>query len=142
MEQIMFNFIKAVSDILEERGKTTKDLFNDKVVSANTFYKYQKRMPNLKTLFNIANYLEVSLDYLFEFDNENNFHYYTFDSEKFYNKIMLLINEKKISIRKFSLDTHFSRDNLLRWKNGTLPSVQALILMTQYFNCSLDDLLK
>ena len=69
----MVDFIKLVENILEEQDKTKQDLFENKVISENTFFKYRQRYPSLKTLINIANYLKVSIDYLFEFTNENHF---------------------------------------------------------------------
>ena len=69
----MIDFIKLVENILEEQGKTKQDLFDNNVVSENTFFKYRQRYPSLKTVIKISNYLNVSLDYLFEFSNENHF---------------------------------------------------------------------
>lgn len=60
----MVDFIKAVTEALREQDKSTEDLFQNGVVSKNTFYKYKQRNPSIKTLVNIANYLEVSLDCL------------------------------------------------------------------------------
>ena len=137
----MFNFIRAVKEILEEKGKTTSDLFLDKIISENTFYKYNKRNPSLKTLIKIANYLEVSVDYLYELTDENDFKPYLTNQENFYNKLISMIKNANISCRKFSKDLNYSRDNILRWKKGTEPSVQCLIDIVQYFNCSFDDLL-
>ncbi len=138
----MFNFIKAVKEILEERGKTTADLFNDKVVSENTFYKYNQRTPSLTTLIKIVNYLEVSIDYLYELKDVNDFKPYSARQTNFYDRLMLLIKSAKISCRQFSKDLHYSRDNILRWKKGTEPSVQCLLEIVNYFNCTFDDLLE
>lgn len=137
----MFNFIRAVKEILEEQGGRLADLFNDKVVSENTFYKYNQRNPSLKTLIKIANYLKVSIDYLYELKDVNDFKPYNKQQTEFYEKLMSMIKNAKISCRRFSKDLHYSRDNVLRWKNGTMPSVQCLLEIVQYFNCSFDDLL-
>lgn len=137
----MFNFIDAVKEILEEQGKQVADLFYDKVVPQNTFYKYRYRNPSLKTLIKIANYLKVSIDYLYELKNVNDFKPYCENQLNFYNKLMAMITSTNISCRKFSKDLHYSRDNVLRWKKGTEPSVQCLFEIANYFNCSIDDLL-
>ena len=137
----MVNFIKAVSDVLEEQGKTTKDLFDAGIVSQNTFYKYNQRNPSLRTLTKIANFLQVSIDYLFQTSNVNDFHPYSFSQQTFYENLMSLIKSANISCRKFSKDLHYSRDNILRWKNGTEPSLACLFEIADYFHCSVDDLL-
>ena len=122
----MIDFIKLVENILEEQGKTKKDLFEDKIISENTFFKYRQRYPSLSTAIKIANYLNVSLDYLFEIDNENNFKVYSLNNDKFYENLMLFIKSKNISARKFCKDLGFSKDNILRWKNGTQPKFKDL----------------
>ena len=134
------NFIQLVKNVLEEKEKSLDSLF-DNVISKNSFYKYKKRFPNLETLYKIANYLEVSIDYLFELKDINSFKPYSINNNNFYTNLMLLINSKNISGRKFCLDLHFSRDNLKRWKTGTHPSIQTLLDITNYFNCTFDDLL-
>lgn len=137
----MIDFIQTVNNILKEQGKTTKNLFDDNVVSENTYYKYKQRYPSLKTIIKIANYLNVSIDYMFELSDENNFKTYSLNKLSFYKNIITLINSKKISGRKFCNSLNFSRDNLIRWKNGTLPNIQTLIDISTYFNCTIDDLL-
>ena len=137
----MIDFIKLVENILEEEGKTKQDLFDNNVVSENTFFKYRQRYPSLKTVIKISNYLNVSLDYLFEFSNENRFKKYDIDNLKFYENLISFINNKKISARKFCKDLGYAKDNILRWKNGIQPTIQRLLEMTEYFGCSLDDLI-
>lgn len=138
----MVDFIKFVENILEEQGKTKKDLFENKVISENTFFKYRQRYPSLKTLINIANYLKVSLDYLFEFTNENHFEEYREENLKFYENLISFINAKKISSRQFCKDLGYAKDNILRWKNGIQPTFQRLLEIAKYFGCSIDDLIK
>ncbi len=138
----MPDFITLVNDVLEEQGKTTKDLFKNGVISENTFYKYRHRYPNLKTLLRIANYLQVSIDYLFELSDENKFKPYLIEQKNLYNNIISLIENSKISQRKFSKDLNYSRVNLLRWKKGMLPNIQTLIEISKYFNVPVDDLLE
>ena len=137
----MIDFISAVKNILEEQNKNTKNLFEDKVISENTFYKYKQRYPSLNTLLKICNYLKISIDYLFELTDKNNFCYYSFNCEIFYQNLSKFLSLKNISGRKFCKDLNFSRDNILRWKNGTLPSLQTLFDISKYFDCLIDDLI-
>ena len=93
----MVDFIKLVENILEEQGKTKQDLFENNVVSENTFYKYRQRYPSIKTVVKIANYLNVSLDYLFEFSSKNHFIEYNVDNLNFYNNLISMIDSNKIT---------------------------------------------
>ncbi len=138
----MVDFIKLVENILEEQGKTKQDLFENKVVSENTFFKYRQRYPSIKTVINIVNYLKVSLDYLFEFTSESHFKEYTEDKYHFYENLISYIDSKKISARQFCKDLGYSKDNILRWKNRVQPTIQRLLEMTEYFGCSIDDLIR
>lgn len=137
----MIDFIKLVENVLEEQGKTKQVLFENKVVSKNTFFKYKQRYPSIKTVIKISNYLNVSLDYLFEFCSENNFKKYNENNLKFYDNLICLINSKKISARKFCKDLGYSKDNIVRWKKGVQPTIQRLLEIAKYFGCSIDDLI-
>lgn len=137
----MTDFITLVKEVLEEKGMSTQNLFDDGVISENTFYKYKHRYPNLTTLLKIANYLCVSVDYLFGLSDENKFKPYSLEQKNLYNNIVSLIENSKISQRKFSKDLNYSRVNLLRWKKGTSPNVQSLIEISKYFSIPIDDLL-
>ena len=137
----MIDFMASVKNVLEEQGKTFQDLFKDRVVSENTFYKYRQRFPSLSTITKIANYLEVSLDYLFEFTFENKFVPYTTPGLNFYNNVMSFLKKRNVSGRKFCRELNCSRNNLNFWKNGTEPTVQTVLEVAKYFNCLVDDLL-
>lgn len=137
----MPNFILQVKEILEEKGQTTQSLFDNKIVPENTFYKYKQRYPSLNTLIKIANYLHVSIDYLLGMSDENKFKTYSKEQKNLYNNIINLINNSKISQRKFSKDLNYSRVNLQRWKNGMKPNIQTLIEISNYFNVPINDLL-
>lgn len=138
---MMIDFITVVENILEEQGKTVKSLFDDKVISKDTFYKYKKRNPSLQTLIKVANYLETSIDYMYERASENHFTHYSLNQNDFYNKLVSLINLAGISNRKFCKDLNYSKDNIHRYKDGVEPSIRTLFEIADYFSCNIDDLL-
>ncbi len=138
----MIDFIELVKKALEERGKTLENLFRDEIVSKNTFYKYRQRQPSLNTLIKIANYLEMSIDYLLERADENGFSGpYQYNKELFYNNLISLISARGLSNRQFCKNLNYSRDNVLRWKKGITPSITNLLEIANYFDCTLEDLL-
>ena len=135
----MTDFINLVNNALAEKNKTTADLFNDSIVFKDTFYKYRHRYPSVCTLLKISNYLKVTPDYLLELSDENAFKKeYEFNSEKFYLNLTKILN---MSGRNFCKALNFSRDNILRWKKGTVPSVSSLIQISTFFEVSIGDLL-
>jgi len=138
---MMTSFINIVQNILEEQGKTKEDLFNNKIISKDTFYKYKHRNPSLQTLIKIANYLQVSIDYMYEKSDNNNFKLYSNNQKGFYDNLINLINTTGISIRQFCKDLNYAKDNVLRYKKGVLPTIRTLFEIAEYFNCNIDDLL-
>ena len=117
-------------------------MFENNVVSENTFYKYRQRYPSIKTVVKIANYLNVSLDYLFEFSSENYFIEYNVDNLNFCNNLTSMIDSNKISYRKFCKDLGYAKDNILRWESGIQPTILRVLEIANYFGCSIDDLLR
>ena len=135
----MVDFIKLVENILEEQGKTKQDLFEIMLFQKT---QYRQRYPSIKTVVKIANYLNVSLDYLFEFSSENHFIEYNVDNLNFYNNLTSMIDSNKISYRKFCKDLGYAKDNILRWKSGIQPTILRVLEIANYFGCSIDDLLR
>ena len=138
----MIDFISAVKNILEEHNENLSDLFSVGVISKNTFYKYKKRNPSLTTLIKVANFLKTTIDYLYELKDTNNFVEYAVKQTNFYNTLMAFIERHNISCRKFCKDLNYAKDNVLRWKTGTLPSVRTLYEISKYFGCEIDELLQ
>lgn len=137
----MINFIDAVKLILEEKGLTTEFLFENNVISKNTFYKYKQHNPSLQTIIKIANFLEVSIEYLFSLSDENNFIKYSENQSQFYNTLISLIKSKNLSCREFCKQMNYSIANISRYKNGVEPNLNTLLEISNYFNCSITDLL-
>lgn len=135
----MVDFIKLVENILEEQGKTKQDLFEIMLFQKT---QYRQRYPSIKTVVKIANYLNVSLDYLFEFSSENHFIEYNVNNLNFYNNLTSMIDSNKISYRKFCKDLGYAKDNILRWKSGIQPTILRVLEIANYFGCSIDDLLR
>ena len=135
----MVDFIKLVENILEEQGKTKQDLFEIMLFQKT---QYRQRYPSIKTVVKIANYLNVSLDYLFEFSSKNHFIEYNVDNLNFYNNLTSMIDSNKISYRKFCKDLGYAKDNILRWKSGIQPTILRVLEIANYFGCSIDDLLR
>lgn len=138
----MINFIDACKNFLEEKDQNLDILFKNKIISKNTFYKYKKRNPNLKTLIKVCNFLNVSIDYLFELSDTNNFKMYSINQNNFYNNLLNFINNKNISQRKFCQALGFSISNVNRYKNGVLPNLSTLVDIAKFFDCQIDDLLQ
>lgn len=136
------NFKELIIDVLQEKGKTIQDLVEDKVVVKNAIYEYEEFTPSLRNILNIANYLQVSLDYIVGKSSENNFKKYKMEQNNFYNKFDSLLKEMQITKYKLRKDLHISNADFHRWKNGTTPMFSTILQIVEYLNCSIDDLLE
>lgn len=137
----MTDFITIIKNVLEEKGKTVQYLLDSKIISRDTFYKYKQRNPSLSTLIRIANFLQVSIDYLFERSDENHFFKYAENQSGFYENLMKMIGASNMSVRQFCKEMGYAKDNVTRYKHGVQPSVRTVLELADYFRCNIDDLL-
>ena len=97
--------------------------------------------PSLRTLIKIADKLELSLKYLMGIENENEF----LPSENpstFHIRLAELSEENKIKFGKLASKTSFARNYIYEWnREGTLPSIDYLFEIADYFKVSPDYLL-
>lgn len=135
-------FFELILDVMREKGKTIKDLEDNKILGKNTFYIFKETAPSLSTIIKIANYLKVSLDYLIGKATESKFKKYKLNQTNFYSKLNALLKAENISQVKLCEDLEMSRTNISRWKNGTTPTLTKLISISNYLGCSIDDLLE
>lgn len=137
----MSNFNELLSDALSEKQKTFKDLEDCGIISKRSHYQFKTYTPFLLTVINIANYLEVSLDYLAGRTNINTFKKYSVKQNNFYDKLIHMLKISSISQSKLANDIKIGRTNFTYWKNGSLPKLSTLIDLAEYFGCSIDDFL-
>lgn len=51
------------------------------------------------------------------------------------------LKDQNISQNKFAKDLKIGRANFTYWKHGKLPKLESLILIADYLNINIDDLL-
>ena len=127
---------------MEEKGVTIKDVESNGILSKNSFYLFLRSDPSLETLIKLANYLEVSIDYIVGNTTENKFHKYKSNQSNFYNTLITTLKSYGINKSKLCKDLGMSRTTIYRWKAGTAPSYSSLITLAKYLRCNIDDLLE
>ncbi len=133
------NFFTMLNDVLLEQNKTFKDLEFAGIICERTFYQYKIYTPYLPQIIKIANYLEISLDYLAHLSDKNNFKQYKNKPINFYSKLCSNMQQKNISQAKLAKDICIGRSNFSYWKNGKLPKFETLIMLAKYLECYIDD---
>ena len=102
---------------------------------------FSKTAPSLNTMIKIANFLEMSIDYILYKSEDNHFKKYKLNQTNFYNNLKRNMQLLNISQSQLCKDLNISRTNFSRWNNGTSPSITKLITLTNYLNCTINDLL-
>ncbi len=136
----MSNYYELILDAINEAGKSIKDLEKSGILGKNTFYIFKNSAPSLNTMLEIANFLNMNVDYILNRDDYNNFKKYSLPQTKFYLNLKTMLGEN-LSQVKVCKDLGISRTNFSRWKNGTNPTMSKLISLANYLNCNIDDLL-
>ena len=92
-------------------------------------------------LVRIADYFEVSLDFLLGKAEENSF-VPARERASFAKRLEELRQKKQISVYRLAEQTHIHRNNIAGWLNkGYLPSLEDLEILSDYFGVTLDCLL-
>ena len=95
-------------------------------------------LPYVDTLVTLADYFKCSTDYLLGLTDrltEENFK----QRPPFAEQLTFLLNHFKVTKYRLEKQTGFSEKTVNRWHNGkTQPTVDSLIRLAKYFDCSVD----
>lgn len=98
-------------------------------------------LPHINTLVALADYFNCSADYLLgltDTPNETQFK----KRPPFSEQLTFLLKHFKVTKYRIEKDTGFTEKTVNRWHNGkTQPTIESLIRLAKYFDCSLDFLL-
>lgn len=137
----MSYFVESLKDLLLEKGMTLKDLSHELPIPERTLYDCKKFNPTIKNALIIVDYFFSSLDY---FERRHNYQVCVFDRNykiKFYENLIVELQKQKLSQAKLCRETHISESCFKRWKRGVLPTYENLVLISNYLECSIDNLL-
>ena len=97
-------------------------------------------IPTTSTLVKMANYFNVSIDYILGRTDKND--YIEQSNVTFQDRFEKLCVEKGVTHYKVSQDCFFDKSNISRWlSKGYLPTLEILDMITKYFNVSIDYIL-
>ena len=136
-------FQKRFADMLNDNELSVKEFANIVGVSLPVIrLAYQFGIiPSVRPLIKIADFTEVSFDYLVGFTDTNDF-IKAYSVSDFHSRYEELKNEKKVRDSQIANVMPFSRNFISEWKrNKTLPSLDYLKALADYFKVSIDYLL-
>ena len=127
-------------NVLEERGISIQDFCKMANVGKNAIYDLDKFNPSLRNILKMADTLSISLDYLAELSDKEDFELKSYEI-KFYENLTNLLQSFSITKDKFYKDLNLSTDAFTRWKKGAIPYFSTVVQIAKYLNVSIDELL-
>ena len=140
------NYGTIIKKLREEQNKTQQEIASILGIARQTYnhYEIQDSIIPLKHLNNLANYYNVSIDYIFDFTNLTNYPTPKNNIEKSLTSIRLkeFRKEHKITQEKLAKILNISRSTIAEYERGTnIIATPFLYTICKKFNISADYLL-
>ena len=136
------NYFNLFKNVMDEKGVSISDLERNKVLTHNTFYKFDKFCPTLQNCLAIANFLKVSLDYVFEKSDVNSFKKPYKVPQNFGENIIKVLASMKMNQKSFCDETGISSGTISKWRKGVQPKMSTILDICEILLCNIDDLLE
>ncbi len=140
---VSLDFQKRISQLVDDSDYNRTDLRALIGLSSTAFTNavVYGILPTPKTLLKIANFFEVSLNYLLG-KCETNDYSPASNKTSFHKRFTQLCKEKSVTHYKVALDCGFADSLIVRWYGKNyLPSLDTLELLCDYFKVTPDYLL-
>lgn len=128
-------------ELLEEHNITARKLCEILDIDHSSIYLYmQGSYPNITNAVKLANYFNCSLNFMFGIDELPNVYTFfsTYDETVFFERYIKLLKLNKISHYKVSKELKFGNSTFQKWKSGSLPKIETLIKLSNFFGYSID----
>jgi len=136
----MEKFADVLKDLIDEKGFSLRKLSSESGVSAVQYSKYLRgSYPKIYVAIRIAEYFDVSLDYLFGItDNRSHTKFKDYDMSVFLDRYAEARRLANITHWKLSQQTELSESALRHWEYGDTPSMESLIIIAYNLGTSID----
>lgn len=142
-ERLSPQFQRRLVELIEEKGCGKREFaklagISKDVIIRGTMYGI---VPSLQSLIKIADCLNLSLDYLLGKSDDMQF-YKSESGATFHTRIVELAKEKGVKYSEIAHKMPFPNSYFYDWqREKTLPSLEYLRAIAEYFNVSVDYLL-
>lgn len=137
----MSKFKETLNEILEDKEISYFKFAEMVGVPATTLYNQKLFNPSLNSALKIVDYLSSSLDY---FEGKTDKIICSFNKDyiiNFYENLEKELTRQNIYKKQLCRECGITYRTLKRWKNGTLPSYENLLKISNYLDVSMDELL-
>ena len=132
--------VERLKELMFDNQKTVNELSSALNIEASLIYRCLRGEGLLQTvnLLKIADYFSCSLDFLFGLEYES-YPVRFLPCPPFGDRLIRLYEQRGITEYRVMKETKISRTRLHDWRyNLRLPTPENLIVLAQYFDCSLD----
>lgn len=139
---ILSNFSETLSELILMHNLNSTKLSKQLNIDRSTLTKYlaKRSFPKLTYAITIADYFGCSLDYLFGLTNEYNKKTYL-PCPPFYQVFQETLKSHNCTQYRLYTDLNFNDKSVIAWYKGkSIPAMDNLIKISEYFECSLDEL--
>lgn len=140
----MDNFKEIFKDLIIEHNLSLRKIFLDTNIATTRLSSYLNGfLPSIKTAVTLSNYFNCSVDYLFGLSEQKTTCKLssTYDMTKFVPRYNKCLEENKISHWKLCQTSDLNESSLRKWKKGTIPKIDSLIIISKELSTSIDYLI-
>ena len=136
----MEKFADVLKDLIDEKGFSLRKLSSESGVSAVQYSKYLRgAYPKIYVAVRIAEYFDVSLDYLFGIVEERSHpKFKKYDMSLFLDRYADARKRANLTHWKLAQQTELSESALRHWEYGDIPSIESLIIIAINLSTSID----
>ena len=136
-------FVESLESLLFDNHLTGKQLADEIGIRKTTVYNFlnQKRQPSIDVLIRIADYFQVTTDFLLGIEPESSVKHFK-PCPSFSEQIKFLMEQEKLSIVQFCKKAEITRSVFYSWKSGkSVPTLDYVLKLKKHFHCSVDYIL-
>ena len=139
----MSNLSESLKDLMEEAEINAPALAKATGIDSSTILTFLRGdgLPYVDTLITLADYFKCSTDYLLGLTDKLSEEEFR-QRPPFKEQLTFLLKHFNVTKYRMEKDTGLAEKTVNRWHNGkTQPTVDSLIRLAKYFDCSVDFIL-
>lgn len=139
----MSNLSESLKDLMEEAEINAPALAKATGIDSSTILTFLRGdgLPYVDTLVTLADYFKCSTDYLLGLTDKLSEEEFK-QRPPFKEQLTFLLKHYNVTKYRMEKDTGLAEKTVNRWHNGkTQPTVDSLIRLAKYFDCSVDFIL-
>ena len=141
--RILSDFAERLKELIDENKIDVKTLSKETNIDSSSIYVYleKKYLPKLYNLLKIADYFQVTMDFLLGLEEQNSASRFL-PCPPFSERFPFLL--KNFGVTKYYLNKKLKIANSLMyyWQIGKkVPTAEHLVLLSKEFHCSIDFIL-